>query len=39
MALLVGLPESTLMDESSFPLVKITAPWCSMLIYHLGDEE
>jgi hypothetical protein len=38
MALLVGLPESTLMDESGDSIVDITPPWFSTLIYHFGDD-
>jgi hypothetical protein len=39
MALLAGLPVSTLVDKKGFSLVDIILPWFSMLIYHLGNQQ
>jgi hypothetical protein len=39
MALLVGLPESALVDESGISPVHTIPQWFSMLMYHLGAEQ
>jgi hypothetical protein len=36
MALLVVLPEISLVENQEFSLVDIIPPWIFMLIYHLG---
>jgi hypothetical protein len=39
MALLVGLPERALVDESGLFPSRHHPSWFPMLIYHLGDEK
>jgi hypothetical protein len=39
MALVVGLPDSALVDEPGVFLDDVTPPWFSLLICHLWDEQ